>query len=296
MKALIYFAAGCLVLGVIHETSAKSLFQKVVAVADPRRHLPSNDNPVPTPGVPVEVITETVGPDVAEPIVAVKEIEATAKDPVVSRGADDGESFATDAVGSGALVHDLTAAGGSEPTTSLEESDDGDQPSDDESDGDEDEELEEEIADAKEDERNLPGITITQSGSRATEAADASEAELNARGAEYNETSRTRTDPPSEAHNHGAVDFSSKGETEEQRHADAKAISGRLGNRGTVVVEEVYRPAPGAEGPSAQRNTAYKNGERGRQRLGEDRATATHTHVQIDRDCRGANGAGRISP
>ncbi len=91
-------------------------------------------------------------------------------------------------------------------------------------------------------------------------------------------TSEQRDDSP--AHQRGAIDYRSKDIPSEQRHTEAAAVSRALGPDHTVVVEEVHRPAPGAQGPSAQTNTAFRNGVQGNERVGQDKATATHTHVQ----------------
>jgi hypothetical protein len=93
--------------------------------------------------------------------------------------------------------------------------------------------------------------------------------------------SRHRDD--SAAHKRGAIDYSSKDLTEAERHEEARQLSDALGSKGighTVVVEEVHVREPGTEGPSGQVNTAYRDGVQGNVRVGEAKATATHTHVQ----------------
>lgn len=95
-------------------------------------------------------------------------------------------------------------------------------------------------------------------------------------------TSEDRTSPKSAAHDRGAVDFRSKDVSSTQRHTEAANVSKSLGTRGTVVVEEVHKPAPRAAGPSAQFNTAYKNGTEGNTRTTGVKATETHTHAQPD--------------
>lgn len=77
----------------------------------------------------------------------------------------------------------------------------------------------------------------------------------------------------------GAVDFSSKDLEREERHDEAKELSKRGGPDHTVVVEEVHRPQPGAEGPSGQVDTAYRNGEQGKSRVKDIKASNTHTHI-----------------
>ena len=96
-------------------------------------------------------------------------------------------------------------------------------------------------------------------------------------------TSRDRTSPPSAAHDRGAVDFRSNNVSPTTRHSEARELSNSLGRKNTVVVEEVHRPNRGAEGPSVQVNTAYRDGTQGNTRVGPVRATQTHTHVQPER-------------
>lgn len=95
---------------------------------------------------------------------------------------------------------------------------------------------------------------------------------------EFRVTSEHRDNSP--AHQRGAIDYRSNDVPSEQRHTEAAAVSRALGPNHTVVVEDVHLPAPGAQGPSAQTNTAFRNGVQGNERLGQDKATATHTHVQ----------------
>lgn len=95
-------------------------------------------------------------------------------------------------------------------------------------------------------------------------------------------TSEDRTSPKSAAHDRGAIDIRSKDINSAARHQEATNISKQLGNRGTVVVEEVKRPSPGAAGPTAQVNTSYKNGAQGKTKTLGQTASETHTHVQPD--------------
>jgi hypothetical protein len=93
-------------------------------------------------------------------------------------------------------------------------------------------------------------------------------------------TSRDRTTPPSPAHDRGALDYRSNDISQQARHQEAQELSKSLGPTHTVVVEEVHRPAVGAQGPAAQVNTAYRNGAEGKTHTLPATATSTHTHVQ----------------
>ncbi len=92
----------------------------------------------------------------------------------------------------------------------------------------------------------------------------------------------------SPAHRRGAIDYRSKDVSRTKRHKEAKDLSGRLGKDYTTVVEEVYYH-PVTKDPDDQRNTAYKDGKKGRTRWTHQsngrgvKASATHTHVQPDK-------------
>ena len=125
----------------------------------------------------------------------------------------------------------------------------------------------------------LDGMTITKKDARRQDVKDAISV-----GAPRKPkiTSEDRINPPSKAHDRGAVDIRSKDVSAEQRHKEAKDISKALGSRGTVIVEEPHRPARGAAGPSVQFNSAYKDGRAGNVRTGPAIANEVHTHVQPD--------------
>jgi hypothetical protein len=128
--------------------------------------------------------------------------------------------------------------------------------------------------------RNLPALTITKEAARRQEIKDVTGATLGSRGRQMVATSEHRDNSP--AHQNGAIDFRSKDLSPEDRHHEAKAVSKALGSHHTVVVEEPHAPAPGAEGPKGQVNTAYRDGKKGNTRVTEIKASATHTHVQPD--------------
>jgi hypothetical protein len=93
-------------------------------------------------------------------------------------------------------------------------------------------------------------------------------------------TSEDRPSGPlkSAAHDRGAVDF----QTPDNSAADAEQISRAAGPGHTAIVETPLHPAPGAEGPSADRHTSYSNGIEGHTRVTAPRATGPHIHVQPD--------------
>jgi len=128
--------------------------------------------------------------------------------------------------------------------------------------------------------RTLPGMTVTKESARRQEIKDVTHATLDSRGRQMVVTSEHRDN--SQAHKNGAIDIRSKDLSPEQRQSEAKAVSKALGSRHTVVVEETHAPAPRAEGPKAQVNTAYRDGKKGNTRVTEMKASATHTHVQPD--------------
>lgn len=135
--------------------------------------------------------------------------------------------------------------------------------------------------------RTIELLTISKPDVRRQHIEDVARTVLESHGRDLKVTSGARTNSP--AHRAGALDFSSKDLSAEQRHAEAKAVSKNLGHtfdskKHTVIVEEVHRPEPGALGPSANIHTAYRDGQRGNTRVKElaDPHQATHTHVQPD--------------
>jgi hypothetical protein len=101
-------------------------------------------------------------------------------------------------------------------------------------------------------------------------------------GREFKVTSEYRGD--SEAHLHGAVDYSSKDITQEERLKEARELSKELGHDCYVIVERVERRAPGAERPARQTSTTFVNGVEKSTRIGVVLATETHTHVQPSKE------------
>jgi len=96
---------------------------------------------------------------------------------------------------------------------------------------------------------------------------------LHGRGRESVVTSANRTNSP--AHSEGAVDYSSKDLSTDERHAEAQSLSTALGPDFTVIVEEGVHPA---DAPPYRTLTSYVNGQRVSVRRGG--FEATHTHVQ----------------
>jgi hypothetical protein len=93
-------------------------------------------------------------------------------------------------------------------------------------------------------------------------------------------TSEDRPSGPlkSSAHDRGAVDFQTPGNSD----ADAEKISRAAGPGHTAIVETPLHPAPGAEGPSADKHKSYSNGIEGNTKITAPRATGPHIHVQPD--------------
>lgn len=137
-----------------------------------------------------------------------------------------------------------------------------------------------EDASSAQDAVKLEGLTITKEDARRQEIKDVTGEVLASRGRKLEVTSEHRDN--STAHQQGAIDYRSKNISSEERHEEAKEVSEALGEHHTVVVETVHRPEPGAEGPTAQIDTAYRDGQEGKTRVKEVKATETHTHVQPD--------------
>jgi hypothetical protein len=98
-------------------------------------------------------------------------------------------------------------------------------------------------------------------------------AALEARGRQMVITSGYRDN--SDAHRRGAIDISSKDLSQEDRHAEAKDISAKLGKEYTVIVEEVDQAS------GTQTNTLYRGGQSIAKQPNQPKsATATHTHIQ----------------
>jgi hypothetical protein len=126
--------------------------------------------------------------------------------------------------------------------------------------------------------RSLEGMTVTKAEARGQTIKDVSKEVVERGGRPFVVKSEGRSD--SAAHQRGAIDIRSKDITSAERHEEAKTLSKELGKEHTVVVEEVHARAAGTQGPEAQVNTAYRDGVEGRTRVGEIKATATHTHAQ----------------
>jgi hypothetical protein len=104
-------------------------------------------------------------------------------------------------------------------------------------------------------------------------------------------TSRFRTN--SEAHKRGAIDISSRHQTPAERLKDARAISKGLGKDYAVIVEVVTGTK---ETGGTQKNTSYRDGKRVASHVTPITASATHTHVQPDREQPAAHDAPRPDP
>jgi hypothetical protein len=79
----------------------------------------------------------------------------------------------------------------------------------------------------------------------------------------------------SEAHNRGAIDV-----TTSNMPRDAARISREAGSGHVAIHERPARPAAGAQGPSADIHTTYRDGRQVNRTVQPPRATGEHIHVQ----------------